>query len=40
MLAATAYDAAKIMFDAIKRPTRSEGTAIRDALSATKSFRA
>jgi hypothetical protein len=37
-LAATAYDAAKIMFDAIKRANSLEGTAIRDALSATKEF--
>jgi len=37
-LAATAYDAAKIMFDAIKRSTSLEGTAIRDALVATKDF--
>ena len=37
-LAATAYDAAKIMFDAIKRSTSLEGPAIRDALAATKDF--
>jgi branched-chain amino acid transport system substrate-binding protein len=37
-LAATAYDAAKIMFDAIKRAPSLEGTAIRDALAATKEF--
>ena len=37
-LAATAYDAAKIMFDAIKRANSLEGTAIRDALAATKEF--
>jgi len=37
-LAATAYDAAKIMFDAIKRSSSLEGTAIRDALAATKEF--
>jgi len=37
-LAATAYDAAKIMFDAIKRSTSLDGTAIRDALAATKEF--
>jgi branched-chain amino acid transport system substrate-binding protein len=37
-LAATAYDAAKIMFDAIKRSTSLEGPAIRDALAATKEF--
>lgn len=37
-LAATAYDAANIMFDAIKRASSLEGTAIRDALAATKEF--
>ncbi len=37
-LAATAYDAALIMFDAIKRANSLEGTAIRDALAATKEF--
>ena len=37
-LAATAYDAAKIMFDAIKRATSLDGQAIRDSLAATKSF--
>jgi branched-chain amino acid transport system substrate-binding protein len=37
-LAATAYDAAKIMFDAIKRSTSLQGPAIRDALAATKDF--
>src|SRR6266850_7771769 len=37
-LAATAYDAAKIMFDAIKRSNSLEGKAIRDALAATKEF--
>jgi branched-chain amino acid transport system substrate-binding protein len=37
-LAATAYDAAHIMFDAIKRANSLEGTAIRDALAATKEF--
>jgi len=37
-LAATAYDAAKIMFDAIKRANSLEGAAIRDALAATKEF--
>jgi len=37
-LAATAYDAAHIMFDAIKRSTSLEGPAIRDALAATKEF--
>jgi branched-chain amino acid transport system substrate-binding protein len=37
-LAATAYDAAHIMFDAIKRANSLEGKAIRDALAATKEF--
>jgi branched-chain amino acid transport system substrate-binding protein len=37
-LAATAYDAARIMFDAIKRANSLEGSAIRDALAATKEF--
>lgn len=37
-LAATAYDAAHIMFDAIKRAQSLEGPAIRDALAATKDF--
>jgi branched-chain amino acid transport system substrate-binding protein len=37
-LAATAYDAAKIMFDAIKRANSLDGTAIRDALAATKDY--
>jgi branched-chain amino acid transport system substrate-binding protein len=37
-LAATAYDAANIMFDAIKRANSLEGKAIRDALAATKEF--
>jgi branched-chain amino acid transport system substrate-binding protein len=37
-LAATAYDAAKIMFDAIKRSASLDGPAIRDALAATKDF--
>jgi len=37
-LAATAYDAALIMFDAIKRANSLEGKAIRDALAATKDF--
>ncbi|HEU4596543.1 MAG TPA: ABC transporter substrate-binding protein [Pyrinomonadaceae bacterium] len=37
-LAATAYDAAKIMFDAIKRANSLDGTAIRNALAATKEF--
>src|SRR5258705_918876 len=37
-LAATAYDAALIMFDAIKRANSLDGTAIRDALAATKDF--
>jgi branched-chain amino acid transport system substrate-binding protein len=37
-LAATAYDAAKIMFDAIKRAPSLDGAAIRDSLAATKEF--
>lgn len=37
-LAATAYDAAHIMFDAIKRSTSLDGPAIRDALAATKAY--
>ena len=37
-LAATAYDAAKIMFDAIKRANSLDGSAIRDALAATKEY--
>jgi branched-chain amino acid transport system substrate-binding protein len=37
-LAATAYDAARIIFDAIKRANSLEGVAIRDALAATKDF--
>jgi branched-chain amino acid transport system substrate-binding protein len=37
-LAATAYDAARIMFDAIKRANSLDGTAIRNALAATKEF--
>jgi len=37
-LAATAYDAARIMFDAIKRANSLDGKAIRDALAATKEF--
>ncbi|HYH85209.1 MAG TPA: ABC transporter substrate-binding protein [Pyrinomonadaceae bacterium] len=37
-LAATAYDAALIMFDAIKRANSLDGKAIRDALAATKDF--
>jgi branched-chain amino acid transport system substrate-binding protein len=37
-LAATAYDAAKIMFDAIKRANSLDGTAIRNALAATYEF--
>ena len=37
-LAATAYDAARIMFDAIKRANSLDGLAIRDALAATKEF--
>ena len=37
-LAATAYDAALIMFDAIKRANSTDGKAIRDALKQTKDF--
>ncbi len=37
-LAATAYDAAHIMFDAIKRSSSLDGPAIRDALAATKDY--
>jgi ABC-type branched-subunit amino acid transport system substrate-binding protein len=37
-LAATAYDAALIMFDAIKRAGSTDGKAVRDALAATKDF--
>ena len=37
-LAATAYDAAQIMMDAIKRAGSLDGTAIRDALAATNNF--
>src|SRR6266480_1323069 len=37
-LAATGYDAALIMFDAIKRANSLEGPAIPDALAATKDF--
>lgn len=39
-LAATAYDAARIMFDAIKRAGSTDGPAIRDALSKTANFPA
>src|SRR6185503_19772513 len=37
-LAATAYDAANIMFDAIKRSKSLSGQDIRDALAATNAF--
>ncbi len=37
-LAATAYDAAMIMFDAVKRANSLEGKAIRDSLAATKDY--
>lgn len=37
-LAATAYDAARIMFDAIKRSKSLDGADIRDALAATKDY--
>ncbi|MGB9866645.1 MAG: ABC transporter substrate-binding protein [Bacillota bacterium] len=39
-LAALAYDAALILFDAIKRAGSTEGPKIRDALAATKDFKA
>lgn len=38
-LAATAYDAARIMFDAIKRAGSTDGAAIRDALAKTSNFQ-
>ncbi|HEV7376669.1 MAG TPA: ABC transporter substrate-binding protein [Pyrinomonadaceae bacterium] len=38
-LAATAYDAALILFDAIKRANSTDGTAIRDALAKTVNFK-
>jgi branched-chain amino acid transport system substrate-binding protein len=37
-LAATAYDAARILFDAIKRAGSTDGPAIRDALAKTVNF--
>ncbi len=37
-LAATAYDAARILFDAIKRAGATDGPAIRDALAKTANF--
>ena len=37
--AATAYDAAQLLFDAIKRAQSTEGAAIRDALAKTKNFQ-
>jgi branched-chain amino acid transport system substrate-binding protein len=37
-LAATAYDAARIMFDAVKRSKSLSGPDIRDALAATKDY--
>lgn len=37
-LAATAYDAARILFDAIKRAGSTDGPAIRDALAKTTNF--
>jgi branched-chain amino acid transport system substrate-binding protein len=37
-LAATAYDAARILFDAIKRANSTDGAAIRDALAKTANF--
>jgi branched-chain amino acid transport system substrate-binding protein len=38
-LAAQAYDAAGMLFDAMKRATELTGPAIRDALAATKNYR-
>ncbi len=39
-LAALAYDATNIMFDAIKRAGKLDGSAIKDAVNATKDFKA
>ncbi len=36
--AATAYDAARLLFDAFKRANSTESSAVRDALAATKDF--
>ena len=36
--AATAYDAARLLFDAFKRAQSTESAAVRDALGATKDF--
>jgi branched-chain amino acid transport system substrate-binding protein len=36
--AATAYDAARLLFDAFKRAQSSESAAVRDALAATRDF--
>jgi branched-chain amino acid transport system substrate-binding protein len=38
-LAALAYDAARIMFDSIKRANSTESKAIRDAIAQTKDFK-
>jgi branched-chain amino acid transport system substrate-binding protein len=38
-IAALGYDAAKVLFDAIKRAGKLDGPAIRDALAATKDFQ-
>lgn len=37
-LGALGYDAASVLFDAIKRAQKSDGVAIRDALAATRNF--
>jgi branched-chain amino acid transport system substrate-binding protein len=37
-LAALGYDAAKLLFDAMKRANSTEGKALRDAIAATKDF--
>jgi branched-chain amino acid transport system substrate-binding protein len=39
-MAITGYDAAMLLFDAIKRAGKAESSAIRDALAATKDFAA
>ena len=38
-MAVLGYDAANILFDAIRRAGKTEGSAIRDALAATKDFQ-
>ncbi len=37
-MAALGYDSAEVMVDAIRRAGSTDGTAIRDALAATKDF--